>query len=131
MFLVGVTLTIGVANAFNFFFQIRKIKAAGCIPGACTDRAQGSALFFFGILIVLFGWPVTGMAIECAGIFFLFRHVAATKHIPYVLQRVPSHRDHNAPHDAGGRLYFQRAVRQQGVGCGHVLRNAVTRGAVG
>ena len=37
MFLSGVTLTIGFANAFNFFFQIRKIKVPRIHSESCYD----------------------------------------------------------------------------------------------
>ncbi len=82
MFLAGVSLTIGMTNTFHFFFKIEKVKvyAPWCIHALKPTRlvlfwAQGSALFFLGILIVLFGWPVFGMIIECVGFYFLFRFV--------------------------------------------------------
>lgn len=58
MFITGVTLLIGLQNAFKFFFQ--------------ASRLKGSALFFSGVLMVLCKWAMIGMIIESVGLFFLF-----------------------------------------------------------
>ncbi|CAF0857450.1 unnamed protein product [Adineta ricciae] len=58
LFLAGLSLIIGFERTFRFFFQRYKLKS--------------TALFFGGILLVLIGWPVIGMLIECYGFFLLF-----------------------------------------------------------
>ena len=50
---------IGLERTFRFFFQWHK--------------AKGSAAFFGGIMIVLFGWPILGMCVEAYGFVVLFR----------------------------------------------------------
>nr|XP_042902877.1 vesicle transport protein GOT1B [Parasteatoda tepidariorum] len=61
LFLCGLSFVIGYERTFRFFFQRHKIR--------------GSAAFFGGIFIVLFGWPLVGMIIEIYGFFVLFRYV--------------------------------------------------------
>ena len=74
MFLCGVTLTIGLQNTFQFFFQVHKIKVIVIANrGNITMMMQGTTLFYFGLLVVLFGWPLIGMIIEAFGVFYLFR----------------------------------------------------------
>lgn len=58
LFVSGVSMLIGLANAFAFFFNPQKLK--------------GSAFFFGGIFIVLFGWSIIGMLVESVGLFYLF-----------------------------------------------------------
>ncbi len=58
LFLGGVVFIIGFERTYRFFFQTHKLK--------------GSAFFFGGILIVLIGWPLIGMLVECYGAFLLF-----------------------------------------------------------
>jgi len=58
LFLSGLAFVIGLERTFRFFFQWHKVK--------------GSAAFFGGILVVLFGWPVLGMAVEAYGFIVLF-----------------------------------------------------------
>eukprot|EP00037_Helgoeca_nana_P005287 m.50521 g.50521 ORF g.50521 m.50521 type:complete len:139 (+) comp16321_c1_seq1:99-515(+) len=58
MFITGVSLLIGLKNAFNFFFQAARLK--------------GSAFFFTGVILVLLKFAVIGMLIESVGLFFLF-----------------------------------------------------------
>ncbi|KAJ1656450.1 Golgi Transport [Dispira simplex] len=58
MFLVGVTLIIGVQKAFYFFVRPGKIK--------------GSICFFAGILLVFIKWPIIGLLVEVFGFINLF-----------------------------------------------------------
>eukprot|EP00035_Acanthoeca_spectabilis_P023343 m.448914 g.448914 ORF g.448914 m.448914 type:complete len:139 (+) comp19735_c0_seq1:94-510(+) len=58
MFIAGVSLLIGLQNAFYFFFQPARLK--------------GSAFFFFGVILVLIKFAVIGMLVESVGLFFLF-----------------------------------------------------------
>jgi len=58
LFLTGLSFVIGLERTFRFFFQRHKIR--------------GSAAFFGGIFIVLFGWPLVGMIIEMYGFIVLF-----------------------------------------------------------
>lgn len=55
-------MIIGFERTFRFFFQRYKIKA--------------TALFFGGIAIVLFGWPLIGMIVEIYGFFLLFGYIS-------------------------------------------------------
>ena len=75
MFLCGVTLTIGLQNTFQFFFQVHKIKVVviAFTNSITMMMMQGTTLFYFGLLVVLFGWPLIGMIIEAFGFFYLFR----------------------------------------------------------
>ena len=58
MFLCGLALIIGLERTFRFFFQRQKLK--------------GTVAFFGGILVVLLGFPFTGMCIESYGFFIIF-----------------------------------------------------------
>ena len=59
LFISGLAFIIGLERTFWFFFQRHKLKA--------------STAFFFGIFVVLFGWPMIGMCIESYGFLLLFR----------------------------------------------------------
>ena len=59
LFLSGLACLIGHKRTFRFFFQWHKVK--------------GSGAFFGGILIVLLGWPLTGMCVQLYGFLILFR----------------------------------------------------------
>ena len=59
LFLSGLAFVIGLERTFRFFFQWHK--------------AKGSAAFFGGIFVVLFGWPIIGMFVEVYGFVVLFR----------------------------------------------------------
>merc|ERR1712107_429389 len=58
LFLAGTITIIGFEAAKGFFFE--------------RHRLRGTACFFVGIIVVLFGWPVTGMLIEMFGFINLF-----------------------------------------------------------
>ncbi|KAL1962469.1 hypothetical protein VTN77DRAFT_9670 [Rasamsonia byssochlamydoides] len=58
LFLIGLTLIIGLQKTFNFFSRRQKLK--------------GTAAFACGILLILLRWPLTGFLIELYGIFILF-----------------------------------------------------------
>lgn len=58
LFIAGVMLIIGPQKTYRFFFQWRK--------------AKGTACFFGGILLVLYGWAVLGIVIEGWGFLNLF-----------------------------------------------------------
>ena len=59
LFLVGVTLLIGLQKTFRFFFQARKLR--------------GSLTFFGGILLVVVGgWTFIGFVVEFFGFINLF-----------------------------------------------------------
>uniref|UniRef100_A0A1I7TS01 Got1-like family protein n=1 Tax=Caenorhabditis tropicalis TaxID=1561998 RepID=A0A1I7TS01_9PELO len=58
LFIVSITFIIGVQRTLVFFFEFRKLK----------DRI----LFFRGIFVVLFGYPLFGMISECWGFILLF-----------------------------------------------------------
>ncbi|CAH0386456.1 unnamed protein product [Bemisia tabaci] len=58
LFISGLACVIGFGRTFRFFFQRHKVK--------------GSAAFFGGIFVVLFGWPFVGMLIEMYGFVLLF-----------------------------------------------------------
>ena len=58
LFLSGLAFVIGLERTFHFFFQRHKVK--------------GTSAFFGGIIVVLLGWPVTGMIVECLGFVVLF-----------------------------------------------------------
>ncbi|KFM79063.1 Vesicle transport protein GOT1A, partial [Stegodyphus mimosarum] len=58
LFLAGLAFVIGLERTFRFFFQRHKLR--------------GSAAFFGGIFIVLFGYPLIGMIIETYGFIVLF-----------------------------------------------------------
>ena len=58
LFLSGLAFVIGLERTFRFFFQWHKVK--------------GTSAFFGGIIVVLLGWPVTGMIVECYGFVVLF-----------------------------------------------------------
>ncbi|KAK6734728.1 hypothetical protein RB195_018116 [Necator americanus] len=58
LFIVGITFVIGIQRTLVFFFEYRKLK--------------GSILFFGGIFIVLFGYPLIGIIAEIWGFILLF-----------------------------------------------------------
>ncbi|KAL4949870.1 vesicle transport protein [Aspergillus filifer] len=58
LFLIGLTLIIGLEKTLAFFSRRQKLK--------------GTAAFVFGILLILLRWPLTGFLIELYGLFILF-----------------------------------------------------------
>uniref|UniRef100_A0A8C5P9A4 Golgi transport 1A n=1 Tax=Leptobrachium leishanense TaxID=445787 RepID=A0A8C5P9A4_9ANUR len=59
LFMLGLTLIIGLRRTYSFFFQKQKLK--------------GSSFFLGGILLVLLRWPLIGMLCEFYGFISLFR----------------------------------------------------------
>ncbi|XP_071192405.1 vesicle transport protein GOT1A-like isoform X1 [Salvelinus alpinus] len=59
LFLTGLTFIIGLRRTAGFFFQRQKLR--------------GSTLFLGGVALVLFRWPIIGMAVESYGFVLLFR----------------------------------------------------------
>lgn len=64
LFLIGLTLIIGVQKTFVFFSRRQKWK--------------GTAAFAAGIILILLRWPLTGFLVELYGIFVLFGDFFAT-----------------------------------------------------
>ncbi|KAE8140593.1 Got1-domain-containing protein [Aspergillus pseudotamarii] len=58
LFLIGLTLIIGVQKTLAFFSRRQKLK--------------GTAAFTAGIILILLRWPLTGFLIELYGLFILF-----------------------------------------------------------
>lgn len=58
LFLLGLTLIIGVQKTIAFF--------------ARRQKWRGTAAFTLGILLILFRWPLIGFCVELYGIFILF-----------------------------------------------------------
>ena len=58
LFVLGITLLIGAQKTLIFFSRPQKLRGTVC--------------FVLGIALVLYGWPVIGMAIEVFGILNLF-----------------------------------------------------------
>jgi Got1/Sft2-like family len=64
LFLIGLTLIIGVQKTFVFFARRQKWK--------------GTAAFTAGIILILARWPLIGFFVELYGIFVLFGDFFAT-----------------------------------------------------
>ncbi|KAL2818632.1 vesicle transport protein [Aspergillus granulosus] len=58
LFLIGLTLIIGLQKTFAFFSRRQKL--------------QGTAAFVAGILLILLRWPLIGFFVELYGLFILF-----------------------------------------------------------
>ncbi|KAK6543300.1 Golgi Transport [Orbilia ellipsospora] len=58
LFLIGLTLTMGVNRTFLFF--------------ARREKWKGTATFALGILVIFLKYPLIGFVIECYGILNLF-----------------------------------------------------------
>ena len=58
LFLVGLTLIIGLQKTAIFFARRQKLK--------------GTAAFAVGIILILLRWPLVGFLVELYGIFVLF-----------------------------------------------------------
>ncbi|XP_038826818.1 vesicle transport protein GOT1A-like [Salvelinus namaycush] len=59
LFLAGLAFIIGLRRTAGFFLQRQKLR--------------GSTLFLGGVALVLFRWPIIGMAVESYGFVLLFR----------------------------------------------------------
>lgn len=70
MFLAGLTFIMGFRKVLSFFFRLERLK--------------GSVAFFIGILILLLGHPLIGVAIELVGFYLLFK-----SYVPTVMQYIP------------------------------------------
>jgi len=57
-FLIGLGLLLGMTKTFKFFFRREKWK--------------GSATYFLGIFLIVFGWSFVGFVLEMYGIWKLF-----------------------------------------------------------
>jgi len=64
LFVIGLTLIIGLQKTFVFFARRQKWK--------------GTAAFVGGIIFILLRWPLTGFLVELYGIFVLFGDFFAT-----------------------------------------------------
>ena len=64
LFIIGLTLIIGVQKTVVFFARRQKLK--------------GTAAFGAGIILILVRWPLTGFLVELYGIFVLFGDFFAT-----------------------------------------------------
>jgi len=64
LFIIGLTLIIGMQKTFVFFARRQKWK--------------GTAAFLGGIVLILLRWPLTGFLVELYGIFVLFGDFFAT-----------------------------------------------------
>ncbi|GJP30344.1 hypothetical protein CLOM_g756 [Closterium sp. NIES-68] len=73
LFLAGVTLTIGLQSTISFFTRRRNRK--------------GSAFFLSGLVLVVIGWPMVGMAIQAYGFVLLFSGFLPT--LLVFMQRIP------------------------------------------
>ena len=90
LFIIGLTLIIGIQKTFVFFARKQKLK--------------GTAAFAAGIFLILLRWPLVGFLVETYGIFVLFGDFFATiasfagnipiigPYIQMALQRVNMHR---------------------------------------
>ena len=58
LFLLGLTLTIGVSRTVRFFSR--------------PDRMRGIVAFFGGIFLVMVRWPIFGMMCQLYGMIYLF-----------------------------------------------------------
>jgi len=75
LFLIGLTLIIGLSKTIAFFARRQKLK--------------GTAAFAAGILLILMRWPLVGFVVELYGIVILFGDFLATiagfaRNVPYV-----------------------------------------------
>ena len=64
LFLIGLTLIIGLQKTAAFFTRRQKLK--------------GTAAFAVGIILILLRWPLIGFIVELYGIFVLFGDFFAT-----------------------------------------------------
>src|SRR5271170_619828 len=64
LFIIGLTLILGLQKTFIFFARRQKWK--------------GTAAFLGGITLILLRWPLTGFLVELYGIFVLFGDFFAT-----------------------------------------------------
>lgn len=64
LFIIGLTLIIGLQKTVTFFARKQKLK--------------GTAAFWGGIILILVRWTLVGFAIELYGIFILFGDFFAT-----------------------------------------------------
>mmetsp|Transcript_33868 Transcript_33868/g.40956 ORF Transcript_33868/g.40956 Transcript_33868/m.40956 type:complete len:138 (-) Transcript_33868:995-1408(-) len=74
LFLSGVTLTIGTKRTLKFFVKRQK-------------NYKGTAFFFGGFAMVLYGWAIIGMCLESYGFVLLFSDFFPT--VIMFLKRIP------------------------------------------
>lgn len=96
LFLLGLTLTIGVSRTLRFFSR--------------ADRIRGIFAFFGGIVLVMIRWPIIGMMCQFYGLIYLFGQffpIAADsmKDTPVIGEffRLPAVEQFFASFGAGGR----------------------------
>lgn len=75
LFLIGLTLIIGLSKTLAFFARKQKLR--------------GTAAFAAGILLILLRWPLVGFCVELYGIVILFGDFLATiagfvSNVPYI-----------------------------------------------
>lgn len=84
LFLIGLTLTIGVSRTTRFFSRRDRLvrflhryhsplnSFSSISRCTCYDCQRGNIAFFGGILLVMMRWPIIGMICQIYGLIYLF-----------------------------------------------------------